>query len=134
MAKKQVYDGNALRFISVRVGADVLPDTPVRVGNINGYTMTDSLGGAAANGLHSSQIAGFATIATKGSFHVKVDTTGAGAASGGHGTPVYIDSSGDLILTLDSVSPDGEIWGYVIEDVIPAGASIELHVAIASSI
>lgn len=132
MAKKQVYDGNALRFISVRVGADVLPDTPVRIGNINGYTMTDSLGGAAANGLHSSQIAGFATIATKGSFHVQVDTTGAGATSGGHGTPVYIDGSGDL--TLDSAATDAEVWGYVIEDVIPAGANTELHVAIASSI
>ena len=143
MATNMVYSADGVKFLSLYVGDDVLSGTPVRVGGIVGVTQTDSLGGLAANGMHSSQEEGWATVATRGSAHVPVAvTSGQAVASGASGTAVYIDDDGKLSLVAPTpadgddpaVNEDHILFGYVLDDELLEGTASRVHVVIAARV
>ena len=76
--------------------------TPSATAGIRGVALTDIGGGLPANP------AGYATVSTKGSYRVLVDTTAVALAIG---DPVYYNLAGN-ILTSDNTDV---FWGYALE-------------------
>lgn len=87
---------------SLPVAAGIRSGDPVKVGSLVGVALTDR---NEAGGAESGNPADHATVALDGAFDLEV--TGSLAAAG---TPVYIDSSGDLTATVGS----NTLFGYSI--------------------
>lgn len=85
--------------VTLPVTADLAAGTPVRIGTLNGVTLTKEGSGV-------GNVDGEATVAIEGSFMVSV----AGAATGVKGDPVYINAG-----ALTVVASGGTLWGALMQ-------------------
>lgn len=110
---RDIFDGDALQWMSLKVGFDKNPGDPVKVGRYVGICETYSTraDGTVPNGIKTDNAPGFATVALRGVYYAPATIHTGGATQG---AAIFILA--DNTLTTNAAASGAALFGLLNND------------------